>query len=212
MRKLADNHDVVCASVEYHVSPEVRYPAALEECAAGIEKVLEHFGKAVDNKRVFFAGDSAGGNLAASLCMYVKNKGSITPKGQVLLYPSTQMETLETESFSRKEWEFSGMRKGMLLSRELYARSRADYKDPYFSPLNSTAKDDPSPTPALLLLAGRDGLLDDGTLYAKHLSELGGEARCIIYERSYHAFMNGLGDSDAADDAYEEIVNFIFAR
>jgi acetyl esterase len=211
MRKLCDEHDIICASVDYHVSPEVRYPVALNECATGLNKLLNsgEF-RYIDKDAVFIAGDSAGGNLAASLCLHMKNRGGFAPKGQILLYPVTQMRTLDTESYLRKEIEFFSMRKGMALSRKLYARNRKDYGDLYFSPLCSTAKDDPNPTPALLLLSGRDGLLDDGVLYAKHLNELGGCVRCVVYEKAFHAFMNGLGDSNAALDAYKEIARFVF--
>jgi acetyl esterase len=101
------------------------------------------------------------------------------------------------------------MRKLILISRKKYARSKKDYAEIYASPLLTTEADDPRPTRALLLLAERDGLLDDGILYGKHLCELGGEARTVIYEEAYHAFINGLGDSDTAEDAYEEIVRFI---
>jgi acetyl esterase len=101
------------------------------------------------------------------------------------------------------------MFKMMKFARKMYAQTKADYKNVLFSPLLSTAQDDPAPTEALLLIAGRDGLRDDGLCYAKHLAELGGEARAVVYDNAFHAFINGLGDSLIAEDAYREIVDFI---
>lgn len=211
MRKLCDNFDVVCASVEYHVSPEAKFPTAVWECEKGLSTVLENAetGKYVNSEKVYVSGDSAGGNLAAVLCILLKNVRNFFPAGQILLYPVTNMHTYDTDSYKRKALEYACMRKGMLISRKLYARSKADYRDIYFSPLLTTEKDDPKPTDALLLLAGRDGLLDDGVLYGKHLYELGGNARTVVYDNAFHAFANGLGDSEAAEDMFGEIARFI---
>lgn len=211
MRKLCDEAGIVCASVEYHVAPEVKFPAALRECEKGLMTVLENAETSayVDREKVYISGDSAGGNLAAVLCLLLKNERNIFPAGQILLYPVTNMLTYDTDSYQRKELEFVCMRKGMLMSRKLYARSKADYKNIYFSPVFTTEKDDPRPTSALLLLAGRDGLLDDGVLYGEHLRELGGNVRTIVYDNAFHAFANGLGDSDVAEDMYREIAGFM---
>jgi acetyl esterase len=198
--------------VEYHVSPEVRYPVALRECEKGLFHLLETPGASrfIDETKVCLAGDSAGGNLAAVMALSLKNLRGFTPAGQVLLYPVTDMSELDNKgSHRRGEPEFYGMRKLVLFARKKYARSKKDYTDIYFSPLLTTEADDPHPTRALLLLAERDGLLDDGILYGKHLRELGGEARTVIYEGAYHAFANALGDSETAEDAYHEIVSFI---
>jgi acetyl esterase len=54
-------------------------------------------------------------------------------------------------------------------------------------------------------------LHNDGILYAKHLVELGGSARVLVYQNNYHAFINGLGDSPTAEHALGEMVRFIQA-
>ncbi len=209
LRKLCDEYDIVCASAEYHFAPEVKYPTALRECEAGFMKVLSEYENCIDTDKVYISGDSAGGNLAAALTLLLKRERGFHPAGQVLLYPVINMHTLDTKSYLRQETEFSSMRKGMLLSRRLYGGSESVYKDIYFSPIFTAKNDDPKPTKALFLLAGRDGLLDDGLSYARHLAELGGEAKAIVYDKAFHAFANGLGDSNVASDMYAEIVDFI---
>jgi acetyl esterase len=211
MKKLADENDIVCASVEYHISPEKRYPAALRECEKGLLDLLkaEDISPFIDESQVYAAGDSAGGNLAASMVLSLKNEHRFAPAGQVLLYPVTNMYELNADSFRRKETEFRSMRKLIRFSRKMYAQSPKDYADIYFSPLLTTAKDDSNPSRALILLAERDGLLSDGVLYGEHLNELGGKVKAIVYDGAFHSFINGLGDSDIAEDAYKEIVGFI---
>jgi acetyl esterase len=212
LRRLADENDMVCASVEYHLSPEAKYPVALRECEKGLFHLLDSpsVSRFIDRSEIYLAGDSAGGNLAAAMSLSLKNLHGISPAGQILLYPVVDMNELDDkESYKHKEPEYYIMRKMILLSRRLYARTDGDYKDIYFSPLLTTETDDPHPTRALLLLAERDGLLDDGVMYGEHLHELGGEVRTVVYEGAYHAFINGLGDSDTAEDAYGEIVRFM---
>ncbi len=211
MKKCCDEYDVVCASVEYHVAPGAKFPTALRECEAGLVKLLEtaDTARTIDRDSVYLSGDSAGGNLAAALCLLLKYERGFFPKGQILLYPVTNMLTMDTDSYRCKQPEFVAMKKGMLLSRKLYARTKNDYRDVYFSPCLSTAQDDPQPTRALLLLAGRDGLRDDGLLYGMHLRDLGADVRTVVYDKAFHAFANGLGDSLVAADMYGEVIRFM---
>jgi acetyl esterase len=60
--------------VNYSLSPEVKYPVALEECYAALCWVQKN-GASInaDAKRLAIAGDSAGGNLAAALTSIVLN-------------------------------------------------------------------------------------------------------------------------------------------
>ena len=211
LKSLVDKYDVVCAAIDYHLAPEVRYPYALNECVKGVLSLIENeeTGVYIDENSVFIAGDSAGGNLAAAATLCLKKEHSFAPKGQVLFYPVTEMLNISTPSYNRSGSENSRMLKFIKICRKLYASKKTNYAEPYFSPLLSKKSDDPNPTPALILQAERDGLLDDGVLYAKHIDELGGESRCIIYNGAFHAFLNGLGDSDIAQDALEEVVSFM---
>jgi len=208
MKRLAAERDLVTASIEYHLSPEARFPAALRECETGLHAVLEN-NPDIDREKIFVSGDSAGGNFAACLALSLKNNHKLTPAGQILLYPVTEMSSLDTDSYKRREPEFASMFKLIKIMRKFYAASKKDYKNIYFSPLLSTADDDRNPTPALILLAGHDGLLSEGVMYGEHLRDLGGNVRTVIYENAFHAFINGLGDSDIAEDAYAEIVGFV---
>ncbi|MDR1615952.1 MAG: alpha/beta hydrolase [Syntrophomonadaceae bacterium] len=210
MRKLTDENDVVCASADYHVAPEARFPVALRECERGLLNLVESAGASyIDKSRVYIAGDSAGGNLAAAAVLSLKKQRGFVPAGQILLYPVTEMYKLDTKSYKQKGLEFFSMRRLILISRKLYANNAKDYNTIYFSPLLATGEDDPCPTRALILLAGRDGLLDDGVLYGEHLHKLGGAVKTIVYDNAFHAFANGLGDSPTAEDAYKEIAEFI---
>jgi acetyl esterase/lipase len=75
-------------SVEYRLSPEVQYPKALEDVYAGLVWLHQHAGKlGVDPGRVAVMGESAGGLLAAALCIYAREKGDPAISKQLLVYP-----------------------------------------------------------------------------------------------------------------------------
>jgi len=50
---------------------------------------------------------------------------------------------------------------------------------------------------------------DDGILYGQHLEDLDGQVRVVVYQNAFHAFLNFLGESDNAADAFEEVVAFM---
>jgi acetyl esterase/lipase len=75
-------------SVEYRLSPEVQYPKALEDVYAGLNWLHEHACElGVDTTRVAVMGESAGGLIAAALCIYAREKGGPAISKQLLVYP-----------------------------------------------------------------------------------------------------------------------------
>lgn len=59
-------------SVDYRLSPEVQFPAALHDAVSSLYYLLD---TGLDSRNIFVAGDSAGGNLAASLLIYARDAG-----------------------------------------------------------------------------------------------------------------------------------------
>jgi acetyl esterase len=96
-----DTHDVVCRqlsngsgcavfSVEYRLSPEVRFPGAVQDCIAATRYITSHAAElGVDAKRIAVGGDSAGGNLAAVVCIDARDAKQPMPCFQLLIYPAT---------------------------------------------------------------------------------------------------------------------------
>ncbi len=86
------SHDGLCAelaaaserqlvALDYRLAPEHLYPAALDDAEAAYLALYATM------PRIVLAGDSAGGNLAAALCLRLRRKGLPLPVGQVLIYP-----------------------------------------------------------------------------------------------------------------------------
>ncbi|XP_041371686.1 neutral cholesterol ester hydrolase 1-like [Gigantopelta aegis] len=117
MAHIAREVNIAVVSVEYGLAPEHPFPEGFDDCVKATEHVLQHGGKyGLDSKRVAVGGDSAGGNLAAAVTIYLRDQKSVTPpKAQVLIYGAFQfctqslpMATLrnELESFAKERHAF----------------------------------------------------------------------------------------------------------
>jgi len=193
------------AAVNYTCAPEAVFPQALGECEGALLSVLDN--EPADPERIFLCGDSAGGNLAAALTIRLQKEKGITPRGQILIYPLLDFSDLDSEGLLKKGPEFSGMRKMIRLSRSCYLPDRASRFHPYASPMLAEFKG--RQPDALLIAAGRDGLYSGALAYAEKLEKAGGNARCVLYENAFHAFINDMGRSEIADDAAREIAAFL---
>ena len=95
-----ENYDRVCSrmaqstghivmSVEYRLAPEYRFPVPLEDCYAAAKALyMGHLVLPADPDRITIIGDSAGGNLAAAVCLKARDTGDFAPKKQILIYPA----------------------------------------------------------------------------------------------------------------------------
>ena len=84
-----ENYDRVCSrmaqstghivmSVEYRLAPEYRFPVPLEDCYAAAKALyMGHLVLPADPDRITIIGDSAGGNLAAAVCLKARDTGEL---------------------------------------------------------------------------------------------------------------------------------------
>src|SRR3981081_4465839 len=90
-RLLAIEPGAVVVSVDYRRPPETRFPGAFEDGFAAVRDIFERIAEfGGDSARVGVAGDSAGGNLAATVAIACRDAG-ITLAAQLLVYPVTDV-------------------------------------------------------------------------------------------------------------------------
>jgi acetyl esterase len=192
-----DTHDVLCrqlcaaagiavVAVDYRMGPEHRFPKAVDDCVEATRWLRsEATALELDAARVAVGGDSAGGNLAAVVCLVLRDAGDPPLAFQLLIYPATDMRAGAPSHTSNGQ--------GYLLTSDTIAYFRGHYVDEAAwsdwraSPL--LAPDLRGLPPALVLTAGFDPLRDEGRQYADALSAAGNRVQYVCFERQIHGFI-----------------------
>jgi len=187
-RHLADKARCAVLSVDYRLAPEFKYPTALHDCAAALRWVYEKAAElGLDSDRVAVGGDSAGGALAASTCLYARDHGERVPSFQLLIYPITDISSFSTASYEQNAEGYYLTRQAMQWFAEQYAAEQ-ERRNGYVSPLQAESLRDLPP--AFIMTAEYDPLRDEGELYAKQLTEAGVHVEVKRYDGMIHGFFS----------------------
>jgi len=224
-----DSHDVLCrtlanesgcavAAVEYRLSPEAKFPAPLEDCCAALVELTSRAQEFdIDPDRVAVCGDSAGGNLAAAVCLRARDRGGPSIKYQALICPVIDAACDSASMHSLAE--------GYMLSRGLmqwfwscYLEKAEDGTNPLASPLRATSL--AGLPPASVITAEFDPLLDEGEAYANRLMAAGVPVVVRRYLGMIHDFVQmplatevaQRGISDIAQDLRAALVPPVRSR
>jgi acetyl esterase len=93
--RLARESDVIVISTQYRLAPEHKFPAAVEDAVTAYRWARQFAGAlGGDARRVGVGGDSAGGYLAAAVCLLCRDSGELAPTLQLLVYPVTDMDRI----------------------------------------------------------------------------------------------------------------------
>ena len=186
-RRIAKDAGVVVLNVDYRLAPEDIFPAGYDDCVDVVTWVSRSGASiGVDPARLAVAGDSAGGNLAASVALAAVD-ADLPVLSQILIYPAL-------DARMNDPWMHAYRGPGLQLNDchdilDVYlGGDRALRTDPRVSPL--LAPDVSGVAPALILTGDIDILRDHGRLYAEKLLGAGVPARWITYPRAPHAFIS----------------------
>ena len=199
-RQLANKAECIVIAVDYRLAPEHKFPAAFDDSLAVTRWVSAHarnFG--VDPARLAVGGDSAGGNLAATVALAIRDSGGVHLVFQLLIYPLTDQRNI-APSYETND--------GYLLTRDVIRYYREHYLncseetiDWRASPLLAT--DLAGLPPALLLTAGFDPLRDEGQQYADRMRDCGVKVEYRCFEGQIHGFILMGGVIDEANRAVD---------
>jgi acetyl esterase len=183
-------------AVDYRLAPEHPFPAPLEDCleawrALGT-KAME---LALDGDRMAVMGDSAGGNLAAALCLALRDSGGPLPCAQALVYPSLSAEPLPSHRSLADAPLLSG--EDLAACIAAYLPTPSTRRSPLASPL--AAADLRGLPDAFVAVAEFDPLRDDGIHYARRLRADGIPLEFHAGEGLVHGCLRGLGQVPEVD-------------
>jgi acetyl esterase len=206
-RALAEESGAVVISVDYRLSPEHKFPAAVEDSyAATLWAVANAERLGIDAHRIGVGGDSAGGNLATVVAMRCRDAGGPSLAFQLLLYPVTDFSTFETESHREFGEAYFLTRSAMDWFMGHYLASADQKRHPEVSPL--LAPDLTGLPPALVITAEFDPLRDEGEAYAQRLRMAGVPVTVRRYPGMIHGFVSMCGVLSGGREAIREAAEF----
>lgn len=97
VKDIAEEYGAVVLSPDYTLANKKPYPAALNDCAAALQYMYDHSEQlGIDRNRIIVGGESAGGGLAAAVCIYARDHMSIPIILQLPLYPMLDCEDTDS--------------------------------------------------------------------------------------------------------------------
>jgi acetyl esterase len=177
-------------SVDYRLGPEHRFPAAVEDACAATAWAAEHASEiGGDSRRLAVGGDSAGGNLAAVVARWARDRGTRVGL-ELLVYPVLDCALEADASDEYGYWVRN------------YLRAESDAADPDASPMR--AADLRGVAPALILSCGADPLREQAETYERRLREAGVPTEHVVYAELIHGTYRMPGVLDGARRMLED--------
>ena len=202
-----DSHHDVCAdlaersllrvvSVAYSLAPEYKHPAQFNDAYYAVQIASNTY-----PGPLILAGDSAGGNLAASVSHSLRSS-DINLLGQVLIYPSLGTN-MDSKSFIIHSNAPLLSTKDMLYYKKIRCENDVPDDDVTFAPLNDV--DFSNLPPTIVFTAACDPLVDDGENYCEKITNAGGLAKWINETGLVHGYLRARSEVARASNSFERI-------
>ncbi|MDQ0706585.1 acetyl esterase [Pseudomonas sp. W3I7] len=204
--ELANTLQVLVIAIDYRLAPEHPFPAAYNDCRAVWQAIqARQAPHAINLQRLVLMGDSAGGNLAAALCLGLRDDGQPLPVAQVLIYPGLGGPAdLPSRRDCRDAPLLSTADTDCYLAMYLDA---AGTPSAYAMPL--LAEHFGGLPKALIAVAQFDPLRDDGMLYAERLQQAGVPAVLYPGKGLVHGCLRARGQAPEVDQLYNYLLHYL---
>lgn len=197
--------DVAIVAVDYRLTPEHPFPAPLEDGLKVWLALKRGDFPSLDSQRLCVAGDSAGGGLAAGLCVALKAQGEAQPVCQALAYPVlTDDPALPSVQAHANAPMLTAAELDAAL--EAYVPTAKLRNDPRALALKNS--DPAGLAPAFIGVAEFDPLFDHGVEYAERLRLAGVPADLHIGQGLVHGSLRASGVSEV-ERFYDALAGFI---
>jgi len=183
---VADQLNVLVASVEYRLAPEHPFPAPIEDCYAGLRwfaSAADELG--IDSTRIAVGGGSAGGGLAAGLALVARDRGEVEVCFQLLVFPMLDDRNATRSSHAiadARVWNRAANLAGW--NAYLEGNAGGDDVSPYAAPARAT--DLAGLPPAYINVGTLDLFLDEDIAYAQALLAANVPTELRVYPGAFH--------------------------
>ncbi|RYE70298.1 MAG: alpha/beta hydrolase, partial [Oxalobacteraceae bacterium] len=197
-RGLAKQANAIVVSSDYRLAPEAKFPASHDDALAAYKWAVENAASIKgDPKRMALAGESAGGNMAISTAVAVRDAGLTKPTHVLAVYPVGQTGNLNTKSYVDSATA-KPLNKPMIewFVDKLLVKPE-DKMDPRLDVLNAKLAGLP---PVTIINAQIDPLREDGAMLQGALKKAGVKVDRKVYDGVTHEFFGMAAVvKDAAD-------------
>ena len=185
-RMLAKKFGAVVVSPGYRLAWRKPYPAALEDCYAALEYMMDHAEELnIRRDQLIVGGESAGGGLAAAVCLYARDRGKIPVAFQIPLYPMLDCyDTPSSRNNHGRNWNTRKNHKGW--KRYLGPLYGSHDVPKYASVARET--DYAGLPPAYTYVQDGEPFLDETLTYIRNLQNAGVDASVDVYPGDVHGF------------------------
>lgn len=191
--------------IDYHLAPEHPFPAAVEDAGQAYQWLLE---TGIEPEQIVIGGDSAGGGLAMSTLLWLRDRGVALPGAAVLISPWLDLALTGPSLYTRAEIDPVCSIEGLRLASNYYLGS-ADPKTPLASPLYGDLHGLP---PMLIQVGDHEILLSDSTRLAEKAKASGVDVNLEIWNEMWHVWHGWAGALPEGQQAIERIGAFLQQR
>jgi acetyl esterase/lipase len=183
---------IVGVSVEYRLAPDSPYPAALDDCYAGLRWTQGHAAElGIDRGRIGVGGVSAGGGLAAALALLARDRGEFSVAFQLLECPmlDDRQVTRSSQIAGLPVWS----RESNTFGWRSYLGALHGSEEVPYTAAPARAIDLTGLPTAFVSVGGVDGFLDEDVDYAVRLNHAGVDVELHVYPGACHGYQMAEG-------------------
>jgi acetyl esterase/lipase len=188
-RHLAQETQCCIASVDYRLAPETQFPGAIEDCYAALAWLHESAHELkLDAARIGVMGESAGGGLAAALCLLARDRGRYGLSFQHLIYPMLDDRTCiaeQPQAFAG-EYIWTPHNNQFGWAALLGMAPGSENVSPYAAP--ARAADLSGLPPTYISTGALDLFVEEDIEYARRLMRAGVPVEMHVYPGAFHGF------------------------
>lgn len=206
-RKLAAHLAAQCnatsLSLDYRLTPDHPFPAAIEDCITAYTWLLDN-GYAAKN--IVFAGDSCGGGLSTTVPLALRERSLPLPGASVSLSPWYDATYSQPSFQSNVGKDFINTLEGCTANADKYVAGGTAKTHPLVSPLFADLQ---GLNPHWISCAGDDMLRDDGVLLGEKAKAAGVEVVVEVHPDQQHVFEFMAGRAPEADASLKRIGEWV---
>lgn len=207
VRELAAKTNSILVFPEYSLSPEARYPTALEQCyrvLCSLSYFKNEVGLDLNLSHLTIAGDSVGGNMAAAMCLMSDCRKGPRIHKLLLYYPVTNA-CFCTNSYRQFAVNYYLYRAGMIWFWNQYTCSDRDRAQITASPLRADLEQLRCFPDTMIINGETDVLRDEGEAFAAKLMMAGVNVTAVRIKGIIHDFvmLNALDQTNACRTAMD---------